>query len=157
MLDLERVRPGPPDKGISRPHLLFTENETYLRTYIHPPAKLAALAVCGTTAQPKLSSRSSTPAKKPLQHPSDHHSKLVLRKWPTLTVSSIPKLPVEQMQVLQNFGGCEKIGRMPQEKYTGHALHALAKRRLQPVTIQPGKKNHDHPFLVFRFMLMLFV
>jgi hypothetical protein len=26
VLDLERVRPGPPDKGISRLHLVFTEN-----------------------------------------------------------------------------------------------------------------------------------
>ena len=26
VLDLKRVRPGPPDKGISRPHLVFTEN-----------------------------------------------------------------------------------------------------------------------------------
>lgn len=26
VLDLERVRPGPPDKGISSPHLVFTEN-----------------------------------------------------------------------------------------------------------------------------------
>lgn len=26
VLDLERVRPGPPNKGISRPYLVFTEN-----------------------------------------------------------------------------------------------------------------------------------
>lgn len=28
VLDLERVRPGPPDKDISRPYLMFTENAT---------------------------------------------------------------------------------------------------------------------------------
>ncbi len=27
VLNLERVRPGPPDKGISRPYLMFTEND----------------------------------------------------------------------------------------------------------------------------------
>lgn len=30
MFDLERVRPEPPDKGISRPHPVFTENRSAL-------------------------------------------------------------------------------------------------------------------------------